>query len=91
MQYRATDLVIPGEGKLELRYTPKSGNSINLEVFDFKNGGGVGLAMYNTDEVSEIILKIIMQLLKFNNKFDGFKKDLNSLHCFAYINLFFVR
>ncbi|EUB60072.1 Isocitrate dehydrogenase [NADP], mitochondrial [Echinococcus granulosus] len=49
-QYQATDLVIPEEGKLELRFTPKSGKPINLEVFDFQNGGGVGLAMYNTDE-----------------------------------------
>jgi NADP-dependent isocitrate dehydrogenase len=50
-QYRATDLIIPGNGKLELVYTPKGGEPKRLEVFEFKNGGGVGLAMYNTDEV----------------------------------------
>ncbi|KAL5960515.1 Isocitrate dehydrogenase NADP mitochondrial, partial [Taenia solium] len=49
-QYRATDLIIPEEGKLELRFTPKNGKPINVEVFDFQNGGGVGMAMYNTDE-----------------------------------------
>ncbi|VDL18401.1 unnamed protein product [Hymenolepis diminuta] len=49
-QYRATDMVIPEEGKLELRFIPKSGKPVNLEVYDFKKGGGVGLAMYNTDE-----------------------------------------
>src|SRR3982074_1288388 len=46
-QYRATDLVIPGEGKLTLTYTPNDGGgSIGLEVYDFP-GSGVALAMYN--------------------------------------------
>lgn len=50
-QYKATDLVIPGAGKLELVYSPadSSKEKITLNVFDFK-GAGVGLAMYNTDE-----------------------------------------
>jgi isocitrate dehydrogenase len=51
-QYKATDCLIPGPGKLELLYTPAdgSGKAIRKTVFDFKNSGGVGLAMYNTDE-----------------------------------------
>jgi isocitrate dehydrogenase len=49
-QYRATDLVVPGEGKLMLTFTPKDGSEpIELDVFDFP-GGGVAVAMYNLDE-----------------------------------------
>ncbi|MBW8802403.1 MAG: isocitrate dehydrogenase [Catenulispora sp. 13_1_20CM_3_70_7] len=49
-QYRATDLVVPGEGTLTLTFTPKDGTEpIELDVFDFP-GGGVALAMYNLDE-----------------------------------------
>jgi isocitrate dehydrogenase len=49
-QYRATDLLIPGEGKLALTFTPKDGSEpIELDVYDFP-GSGVALAMYNLDE-----------------------------------------
>jgi isocitrate dehydrogenase len=48
-QYRATDLVVPGEGMLTLTYTPKNGDDpIELDVYDFP-GGGVAMAMYNLD------------------------------------------
>lgn len=49
-QYKATDMVIPGNGKLELIYTPEGGQEQRTTVFDFKNGGGCAMAMYNTDE-----------------------------------------
>src|SRR3569623_406272 len=49
-QYRATDLVVPGEGTLPLTYTPKDGPAPGeLDVYDFP-GGGVSMAMYNLDE-----------------------------------------
>ncbi len=49
-QYRATDLVVPGEGELTLTYTPKDGSEpIELDVYDFP-GGGVAMAMYNLDD-----------------------------------------
>lgn len=48
-QYRATDLVIPGPGKLELIYTPQGGQPQVHEVYNFA-GAGVGLAMYNTED-----------------------------------------
>jgi len=49
-QYRATDLVIPGEGTLTLTYTPKDGSEpMEINVFDFP-GGGVAMAMYNLDD-----------------------------------------
>jgi isocitrate dehydrogenase len=49
-QYRATDIKVPGAGKLTLSYVPEGGgDAVNLEVFDFKSSG-VALAMYNVDE-----------------------------------------
>jgi len=48
-QYRATDLVVPGEGSWTLKFTPKNGSApIELDVFDFPDGG-VAMAMYNLD------------------------------------------
>lgn len=50
-QYRATDTVIKGPGKLKLVFVPeRGGEPIEQEVFKFEGAGGVGLAMYNTDE-----------------------------------------
>ncbi|HEY1457119.1 MAG TPA: NADP-dependent isocitrate dehydrogenase [Solirubrobacteraceae bacterium] len=49
-QYRATDILVPGEGKLTLTFTPKDGSEpIEHEVFDF-TAGGIAMAMYNLDE-----------------------------------------
>jgi isocitrate dehydrogenase len=49
-QYKATDLKIPGPGKLTLVYEPKDGGEKQtFEVFDFK-GPGVAMGMYNVDE-----------------------------------------
>jgi isocitrate dehydrogenase len=49
-QYRATDLVVPGEGTLTLTFTPKDGSQpTELEVYTFP-GGGVAMAMYNLDD-----------------------------------------
>jgi len=49
-QYKATDMVLPGPGKVELVWTPAGGTPTAHEVFTFKDGGGVAMAMYNTDE-----------------------------------------
>jgi isocitrate dehydrogenase len=49
-QYRATDFVVPGPGKLTLSFVPDGGGApIVRDVFQFP-GGGVALAMYNLDE-----------------------------------------
>jgi len=48
-QYRATDIRVPGAGKLTLTFTPTGGQPSNYEVFQFK-GPGVAMTMYNTDE-----------------------------------------
>ncbi len=48
-QYRATDFVVPGKGKLTIKFEGEDGKVIEHEVYQYK-GGGVALAMYNTDE-----------------------------------------
>src|SRR6195256_2807653 len=49
-QDRLNNLVIPGEGRLALTYTPNDGSDpVELEVYDFP-GSGVAMAMYNVDE-----------------------------------------
>lgn len=48
-QYRATDFVVKGKGKLTIKFEGEDGQVIEHEVYDFK-GDGVALAMYNTDE-----------------------------------------
>ena len=50
-QYRATDFLVPGKGKLSIKWTPAdpSQDTIEHEVFNF-NSPGVAMAMYNTDE-----------------------------------------
>jgi isocitrate dehydrogenase len=49
-QYRATDTVIKGKGKLTMSFTPEDGGEVQtFEVYNFK-GDGVALCMYNTDE-----------------------------------------
>ena len=49
-QYRATDFLIPGEGKMEVKWTSKDGkDKKEFEVFNF-NGPGIALSMYNLDD-----------------------------------------
>ena len=48
-QYRATDFVTKGNGKLTIKFEGEDGQVIQHEVYNFK-GDGVALAMYNTDE-----------------------------------------
>ncbi|MAJ00189.1 MAG: isocitrate dehydrogenase (NADP(+)) [Nisaea sp.] len=49
-QYRATDFVVPGKGKLTVRFEPEDGGDvIEHEVFNFPSGG-VAMSMYNLDD-----------------------------------------
>jgi len=49
-QYRATDFIVPGQGKLTMRFQPAGGGpAIEHEVFEFP-GAGVALGMYNLDD-----------------------------------------
>jgi isocitrate dehydrogenase len=49
-QYRATDFVVPGKGKLTMKWEAEDGSDTKeFDVFDFP-GGGVSMAMYNLDD-----------------------------------------
>jgi isocitrate dehydrogenase len=49
-QYRATDIKIPGAGKLTMTFTPEGGGApVSYDVFDFK-APGVAMGMYNLDD-----------------------------------------
>ena len=52
-QYRATDFLVPGKGKLEVKWTSDDGkDEKNYEVFNFP-GPGIALSMYNLDKSIE--------------------------------------
>ncbi|VAV95147.1 Isocitrate dehydrogenase [NADP] [hydrothermal vent metagenome] len=49
-QYKATNFVVPGKGKLSMKWQSEDGKtSIEEEVFDF-DGAGVAMGMYNIDK-----------------------------------------
>tara|TARA_Y100001970_G_scaffold257356_1_gene335966 strand:- start:3052 stop:4311 length:1260 start_codon:yes stop_codon:yes gene_type:complete len=49
-QYRATDFLVPGKGKLEVKWTSEDGkDEKKYEVFNFP-GPGIALSMYNLDK-----------------------------------------
>ncbi|MCZ6859815.1 MAG: NADP-dependent isocitrate dehydrogenase [Alphaproteobacteria bacterium] len=48
-QYRATDFVVPGKGKLSIKFEGEDGETIEHEVHNFP-GSGVAMAMYNHDD-----------------------------------------
>ncbi len=87
-QYRATDFVTKGAGKLTIKFEGADGKVIEHEVYNFK-GDGVALAMYNTDEsiygFARACLNIALQKkwpLYFSSKntilkkYDGRFKDI---------------
>ena len=51
-QYKATDFLVPGPGKLTMTFTGADGKVIEHEVFDFKSSG-VAMGMYNLDSSIE--------------------------------------
>jgi isocitrate dehydrogenase len=48
-QYRATDFVVPGPGKLRMTFEGNDGKKLEFDVFDFPEGG-VAMGMYNLDD-----------------------------------------
>jgi isocitrate dehydrogenase len=48
-QYKATDFVVKGKGRLTIKFEGEDGEVVEHEVFQYP-GGGVAMAMYNTDE-----------------------------------------
>ena len=47
-QYKATDFIVPGKGKLTIKFEGENGEIIEHEVYQFE-GEGVAMGMYNTD------------------------------------------
>ncbi len=88
-QYRATDFLAKGKGKLTITFTPEDGSQEqSYEVYNFK-GDGVAMAMYNTDEsirgfaracFNQALLKKWPLYLSTKNtilkKYDGRFKDI---------------
>ena len=48
-QYRATDFLVPGPGKMTIKWEGHDGQTIEHEVFDYPSSG-VAMAMYNLDD-----------------------------------------
>ena len=48
-QYKATDFLVPGPGKLTIKWVGENGEEIEHEVFDFPSAG-VAMGMYNLDD-----------------------------------------
>ena len=88
-QYKATDFVTKGKGKLTITFTPEDGSKeTSFEVYDFE-GDGVAMAMYNTDEsitgfaracMNQALIKKWPLYLSTKNtilkKYDGRFKDI---------------
>ena len=88
-QYRATDTLIKGKGKLTMTFTPEDGGEAQtFEVFNFK-GDGVAMTMYNTDESIYGFARSCFNMAKSKNwplylstkntilkKYDGRFKDI---------------
>ena len=48
-QYKATDFLVPGKGKLTVKWEGENGDVIEREVFDFPSAG-IAQSMYNLDD-----------------------------------------
>jgi len=49
-QYKATDVVIKGKGKLKMVFEPENGETQSWDVYEYEGAGGVAMSMYNTEE-----------------------------------------
>ena len=48
-QYKATDFLVPGKGKLTMKWEGENGDTIEEEIFDFPDAG-IAMGMYNLDQ-----------------------------------------
>ena len=61
-QYRATDFIVPGKGKLTMKFEPADGSKpIEKQVFEFP-AAGVALGMYNLDEFDPRLCAGLLEL-----------------------------
>ena len=49
-QYKATDVIIPGKGRLIMRFEPDNGSEPQAWEINHFQGSGIGMGMFNTDE-----------------------------------------
>ncbi|XP_006446550.2 isocitrate dehydrogenase [NADP], chloroplastic/mitochondrial [Citrus clementina] len=77
-QYRATDTVIKGPGKLKMVFDPEDGTGpVELDVYNFK-GPGIALAMYNVDESIRAFAESSMSLA-FSKKWPLYLSTKNTI------------
>ena len=77
-QYRATDFLVPGKGKLTIKWKAEDGSdTIEREVFDFP-GSGVTMAMYNLDDSIRDFARASMNY-GLNRKWDVYMSTKNTI------------
>ncbi|MGC6471626.1 MAG: NADP-dependent isocitrate dehydrogenase [Parvibaculales bacterium] len=77
-QYRATDFLVPGKGKLTIKWEAEDGSdTIEREVFDFP-GSGVTMAMYNLDDSIRDFARASMNY-GLNRKWDVYMSTKNTI------------
>lgn len=77
-QYRATDAIINGPGKLKMVFEPENGEAPSeLDVYDFK-GPGVALAMYNVDQSIRAFAESSMSMA-FSKKWPLYSSTKNTI------------
>ncbi len=77
-QYRATDFLVPGKGKMTLKWESEDGNEIiEREVFDFPSSG-IALAMYNLDDSIRDFARASMNY-GLNRKWDVYMSTKNTI------------
>ncbi|PHU19652.1 Isocitrate dehydrogenase [NADP] [Capsicum chinense] len=78
-QYRATDTVIQGAGKLKLVFVPEGTNQkIKFEVCNFTGAGGVAPSMYSTDEYIFSFTEAFMNMV-YQKKWSLYLRTKNTI------------
>ena len=49
-QYKATDVVIKGKGKLKMSFESENGETKTWDIYEYNQNGGVAMSMYNTND-----------------------------------------
>ena len=60
-QYKATDFLMPGPGKLTMKFVGEDGTVIEKEVFDAPSAG-VAMGMYNLDDIDPRLRTRVVEL-----------------------------
>ena len=58
-QYKATDFLVPGKGKMTMKWEGENGDTIEHEIFDFPSSG-VAMGMYNLDDKIEDFARAVL-------------------------------